>query len=55
MMSQKGTFGYAALANLQAHVLELPYGNENRLSMYILLPSKGNGSDRNLIFSKMIK
>lgn len=41
MMYQKGTFGYAAHAELMAHVLELPYGNENRLSMYILLPRKG--------------
>ncbi|XP_037039060.1 serine protease inhibitor 77Ba-like [Bradysia coprophila] len=41
MMSQKGAFGYAAHAALQAHVLELPYGNEDRLSMYVLLPRKG--------------
>lgn len=41
MMFQKGTFGYAAHAELMAHVLELPYGNEDRLSMYILLPRKG--------------
>lgn len=41
MMFQKGTFGYAAHAQLLAHVVELPYGNEDRLSMYILLPRKG--------------
>lgn len=41
MMFQKGTFGYAAHAELMAHVVELPYGNEDRLSMYVLLPRKG--------------
>lgn len=41
MMSQKGVFGYAAHPELQAHVLELPYGNEERLSMYLMLPRKG--------------
>lgn len=41
MMYQKGTFGYAGMPQLSAHVIELPYGNEDRLSMYILLPQKG--------------
>lgn len=49
MMSQKGVFGYAAHAELQAHVLELPYGNEERLSMYLMLPRKGN--DRTEIYT----
>jgi len=41
MMSQKGSFGYTAHADLMAHVVELPYGNADRLSMYVLLPRKG--------------
>lgn len=41
MMYQKGMFGYAAHGELKAHVVELPYGNENRLSMYIVLPQRG--------------
>lgn len=42
MMYQKGTFGYTGIPALSAHVIELPYGNEDRLSMYILLPLKGS-------------
>lgn len=56
MMYQKGAFGYAAHPELLAHVLELPYGNENRLSMYILLPRKGKDIQQILkkIFSRCI-
>ncbi|XP_059613652.1 serine protease inhibitor 77Ba [Phlebotomus argentipes] len=41
MMFQRGSFPYTAIAELDAHILELPYGNLNRLSMIILLPRKG--------------
>ncbi|XP_055696770.1 serine protease inhibitor 77Ba [Phlebotomus papatasi] len=41
MMFQRGSFPYTAIADLDAHILELPYGNLNRLSMIILLPRKG--------------
>lgn len=41
MMFQRGVFSYAGIADLDAHVLELPYGKEDRLSMIILLPRKG--------------
>lgn len=40
MMFQRGPFAYTGLAELQAHVLELPYGTDDRLSMIILLPRK---------------
>lgn len=41
MMFQRGVFSYTGIADLDAHVLELPYGKEDRLSMIILLPRKG--------------
>ncbi|GAB0091639.1 Serine protease inhibitor 77Ba [Sergentomyia squamirostris] len=41
MMFQRGSFPYTAIADLDAHILELPYGNLNRFSMIILLPRKG--------------
>lgn len=41
MMYQKGVFGYTSIADLDAHVLQLPYGHENRLSMIIMLPKRG--------------
>lgn len=41
MMFQRGVFSYTGISDLDAHVLELPYGKENRLSMIILLPRKG--------------
>lgn len=54
MMFQTGPFGYAAVQDLGAHVLELPYGTdlrkteetgrntfEERLSMILVLPRKG--------------
>lgn len=41
MMFQRGVFSYTGIADLDAHVLELPYGKEDRLSMVILLPRKG--------------
>lgn len=40
MMFQRGPFSYTAIAELESHVLELPYGKEDRLSMIILLPRK---------------
>lgn len=41
MMFQRGQFSYTGISELDAHVLELPYGKEDRLSMIILLPRKG--------------
>lgn len=40
MMFQRGQFSYTGISELDAHVLELPYGKEDRLSMIILLPRK---------------
>lgn len=41
MMFQRGPFPYTAIADLDSHILELPYGTDNRLSMIIMLPRKG--------------
>nr|XP_014096706.2 serine protease inhibitor 77Ba [Bactrocera oleae]XP_036214158.1 serine protease inhibitor 77Ba [Bactrocera oleae]XP_036214159.1 serine protease inhibitor 77Ba [Bactrocera oleae]XP_036214160.1 serine protease inhibitor 77Ba [Bactrocera oleae]XP_036214161.1 serine protease inhibitor 77Ba [Bactrocera oleae]XP_036214162.1 serine protease inhibitor 77Ba [Bactrocera oleae] len=41
MMFQMTPFNYTRIQDLQAHVLELPYGNENRLCMLAILPNKG--------------
>lgn len=40
MMFQRGAFSYTGISDLDSHVLELPYGKEDRLSMIILLPRK---------------
>lgn len=40
MMFQRGPFTYTGITELESHVLELPYGTEDRLSMIILLPRK---------------
>lgn len=40
MMFQRGAFSYTGIAELDSHVLEMPYGNDDRLSMIILLPRK---------------
>lgn len=42
MMTQTALFNYAPIIELQSHVLELPYGQEDRLSMFIIIPKKGN-------------
>lgn len=39
-MFQRGSFAYTAISELDSHVLELPYGTENRLSMIFLMPRK---------------
>jgi serine protease inhibitor len=41
MMTQKGPFPYTAIADLESHVLQLPYGSQDRLSMVFLMPRKG--------------
>ncbi|XP_067647923.1 serine protease inhibitor 77Ba-like [Eurosta solidaginis] len=41
MMFQMTPFNYTSMPDLQAHVLQLPYGNENRLCMLAVLPNKG--------------
>lgn len=39
MMFQRGQFSYTGIPELESHVLELPYGNDE-VSMVILLPRK---------------
>lgn len=41
MMFERSPFPYAAISELEAHVLELPYGQNNQLSMIVMLPRKG--------------
>lgn len=41
MMFQRGSFSYTGIQALDSLVLELPYGDQDRLSMIILLPRKG--------------
>lgn len=38
MMYQRAPFPFSNVQSLQAHVLELPYGNDNKYSMLIILP-----------------
>lgn len=38
MMYQRNQFPFSNMQSLQAHALELPYGNDNKYSMLILLP-----------------
>lgn len=38
MMYQKGAFPFSSVPQLKAFVLELPYGNDNKYSMLIVLP-----------------
>lgn len=40
-MYQRNAFPIAMIADLEATVLELPYGKEDRLCMLLLLPRKG--------------
>lgn len=40
MMFQRGQFSYTGITELDSHVLEMPYGEEDKLSMIILLPRK---------------
>lgn len=41
MMYGRSTYPFALIKELQARVIELPYGKENRLSMLIMLPNPG--------------
>lgn len=41
MMFQRGQFSYTGIKELDSLVLELPYGDQERISMIILLPRKG--------------
>lgn len=41
MMTQTAIFNYAPIVALQSHVLELPYGEQDRLSMLLIVPKKG--------------
>ena len=40
MMYQRGVFALTEIPEINSHVIELPYGKEDRLSMIILLPAK---------------
>lgn len=42
MMSQRSVFPYATIGDLDASVLELPYGKEERLCMMLLLPRRNS-------------
>lgn len=41
MMYQKAVFPFAAFRELEAQIVELPYGNDRHLSMMLILPRKG--------------
>lgn len=41
MMFQRGTFSFTGINELDSLVLELPYGDADRLSMILLLPRQG--------------
>lgn len=41
MMVQEDEFRYALISDLEAHVLELPYGTQDRLTMLVAMPRKG--------------
>lgn len=41
MMFQKAVFPFAAFRDLEAQIVELPYGSERHLSMLVILPRKG--------------
>ncbi|XP_031626409.1 serine protease inhibitor 77Ba-like isoform X2 [Contarinia nasturtii] len=41
MMFQRGSFSYTGINELDSLVLELPYGDQENLSMLLLLPRKG--------------
>lgn len=41
MMYNRHTYPFSNIKELQARVIELPYGKENRLSMIIMLPNTG--------------
>lgn len=40
MMFQRGPFSHTAIADLEVRALELPLGNEDRLSMVVLMPNE---------------
>lgn len=41
MMFQKAVFPFAAFRELEAQIVELPYGSDRHLSMFVILPRKG--------------
>lgn len=41
MMYNRHTYPFANIPELKARIIEIPYGNENRLSMLIMLPHPG--------------
>lgn len=41
MMYQKAVFPFAAFRDLEAQIVELPYGSDRQLSMLVILPRKG--------------
>lgn len=51
MMYQRNVFPFAAIADLEANVVELPYGKEDRLCMLLLLPRRN--SSLTSVFEKL--
>ncbi|XP_055855888.1 serine protease inhibitor 77Ba-like [Episyrphus balteatus] len=41
MMTQTAVFNYAPIVEMQSHIVELPYGKEDRLSMLLIVPKRG--------------
>ncbi|XP_017777866.1 PREDICTED: antichymotrypsin-2-like isoform X2 [Nicrophorus vespilloides] len=41
MMYQSGPFPYTLVSYLNAHAVELPYGNSDKVSMIVIVPRKG--------------
>ncbi|KAI5631595.1 serpin (serine protease inhibitor) domain-containing protein [Phthorimaea operculella] len=50
MMYNRYTYAYANIRKLQARVIEIPYGNEDRMSMLIMVPHS-NVSLENMFFN----
>lgn len=46
MMAQRNTFPFAMINELDASVLELPYGKEDRVCMLLLLPRRNSSVTR---------
>ncbi|XP_015595851.1 serine protease inhibitor 77Ba isoform X2 [Cephus cinctus] len=53
MMSSQGPYAFVADQELDANVIEIPYGKENRLSMIVMLPRHGNKNSIDVILEKL--
>ncbi|KAI8423560.1 hypothetical protein MSG28_012652 [Choristoneura fumiferana] len=54
MMYNRFTYPFANIKEIKARVIELPYGNENRLSMLIMLPNPGVTLDEMFLSLKTV-